>query len=311
MEGVRPDRNRATGSTIRMSLRNRRFCFTWNNYSEEELQSLKESLEKMANSGSLTYAGIGEEVGASGTCHLQGCLSFRHPRKFGSVRELLRNKAHLEVAKGSMQQNREYCSKEGKYWEVGAVTSQGKSSEMMQLKELIDSGGTLSECWEKHFSLMMRHRASANAYHSLVNQPKPCSSFSVEDFPSTWAIDLDVNRSLIFWGPSGIGKTQYALALLPGALFVSHMDSLANFDASQHSGIIFDDMSFNHLHREAQIHLVDYDQPRDIHVRYKTAQIPANTKKIFTTNVEKGRIFDIDDPAIKRRLKIHYLDKII
>jgi len=89
--------------------------------------------------------------------------------------------------------------------------------------------------------------------------------------------------------------------MMPTALFVTHMDDLLKFDAGQHEGIIFDDMSFLHLHREGQIHLVDVEQPRSIHCRYSAANIPANTPKIVTTNNEGGKVVDLFDAAIKRR----------
>jgi len=119
--------------------------------------------------------------------------------------------------------------------------------------------------------------------------------------------DITVDQSHIFWGPPGCGKTEYAKQLLPDALFVTHMDDLRQFSPENYTGIIFDDMAFAHMPREAQIHIVDFDNPRSIHVRYGTALIPAGTIKIFTTNVRDGRIFT-DDAAINRRLTIHHLE---
>ncbi len=109
---------------------------------------------------------------------------------------------------------------------------------------------------------------------------------------------------MILWGESQIGKTQFALAHFKTPLMISHMDRLTTFDPRVHDGIVFDDMSFTHLHQEAQIHLVDINNTRDIHVRYLCAHIPRKTKKIFTTNKDQGRIFDTDYPAIANRLQI-------
>lgn len=111
---------------------------------------------------------------------------------------------------------------------------------------------------------------------------------------------------MILIGESNIGKTSFAKALLPNALIVSHMDDLGLYDVTAHSGLLFDDMEFTHIPRSAQIHLVDIDDARSIHIRYQTANIPANTKKIFTTNLED--IF-LDDPAINRRIQKHHLIK--
>ena len=117
---------------------------------------------------------------------------------------------------------------------------------------------------------------------------------------------MDLSKSQILWGASGTGKTSYALSLYPQALLVSHMDDLTRYNPELHSAIVFDDMSFVHLPRQAQIHLVDQDHPRSIHVRYQVATIPANTIKIFTCNDINGAIF-LEDPAIDRRIEKHHI----
>lgn len=66
-----------------------------------------------------------------------------------------------------------------------------------------------------------------------------------------------------------------------------------------HKSIIFDDVDFNHYPRTAQIHLCDFDNARDIHVRYGTAHIPAGIAKVFTCNEWPLS----SDPAVMRRVK--------
>lgn len=112
------------------------------------------------------------------------------------------------------------------------------------------------------------------------------------------------------WGPSGVGKTSYLRSRFPNALWVTHIDDLGTFDSAIHTdGIIFDDMSFTHLPRTAQIHLVDMDDDRSIHIRYGTATIPAGTQKFFTSNVRE--IFDLNDAAIARRVRVHHVTDLL
>lgn len=107
-------------------------------------------------------------------------------------------------------------------------------------------------------------------------------------------------KSILLVGPSGIGKTTWALQNAPKpALLVTHIDDLKQFKANFHKSIIFDDMSFTHLHTEAQIHIVDRDLPRSIHVRYGIVRIPAKIVKIFTNNVPP---VEYTNPAINRRI---------
>lgn len=110
--------------------------------------------------------------------------------------------------------------------------------------------------------------------------------------------------ALIISGPSGSGKSSLAKALIPQALFLSHLDRLRDFNPRLHSGLIFDDMSFSHIPREAQIHLLDFDDDREIQIRYVIAHIPAGTLKIFTTNLTPSGIFALYDPAVKRRVTL-------
>lgn len=116
----------------------------------------------------------------------------------------------------------------------------------------------------------------------------------------TW----DQNRCLVVVGESGIGKTTWAKRIAPKpCLFVSHIDDLKKFQIGYHQSIIFDDVTFTHYPITAQIHLVDIENPRSIHVRYGTAKINAGIPKIFTCNTDP---VDRNNDAIRRR--IQYLD---
>lgn len=135
----------------------------------------------------------------------------------------------------------------------------------------------------------------------------PVTRTTHSSFP--WNLELS-DSSMIIWGDAGIGKTEYAKFLLGESLMVSHIDDLANFNPEFHNGIIFDDMDFKHFPRTSQIHLLDWDNDRSIHIRYQTAFIPKNTKKIFTTNEFNGSIFNLEDGAIRRRVRIEHLIKL-
>lgn len=112
------------------------------------------------------------------------------------------------------------------------------------------------------------------------------------------------NTSLILFGATELGKTTLAKKCIDNYLFVRHMDHLKSFSPMRHGGIIFDDMAFLHLHREAQIHLADVQDDSQIHIRYKIVSIPKHTMKIFTTNKAPHEIFLLHDEAVARRFCI-------
>jgi len=153
---------------------------------------------------------------------------------------------------------------------------------------------------------IVNHSQITNCLRTLKPQSNKCS-MTLEEFKGLpeWTKG---EKTLIIWGESGIGKTSLAKLLLPKGLFVSHMDNLKKYN-EKYEGIIFDDMSFLHLPRESQIHLVDSYDERQIHCRHTIAVIPAFTPKIITTNLTPARILATSDPAIARRIESFELIK--
>lgn len=88
----------------------RRWCFTLNNYTEEEKEAAIEWCK------SKKFYVIGEEVGnENGTPHLQGYVEGKSAITFKTLKNKLTTRVHVEKAKGSREQNVDYCKKDGKY----------------------------------------------------------------------------------------------------------------------------------------------------------------------------------------------------
>ena len=90
----------------------RAWCFTLNNYTEGEVESLK-SLPS-------SYMLFGYETcPTTGTPHLQGYVYFKHARTFQGVQKDI-PRAHLEMAEGDVNVNFAYCTKTGgEFYERG------------------------------------------------------------------------------------------------------------------------------------------------------------------------------------------------
>lgn len=123
-----------------MAKRSRAWAFTVNNYSEEDQQQV-EALDTQ-------YLVYGKEKGEEGTPHLQGYAYFKTQRTLTSLKKKL-PRAHLEVAKGSAEQNRVYCTKEGEFVERGdqpyvsgkpSAVERNKRLREAPLLELVESG---------------------------------------------------------------------------------------------------------------------------------------------------------------------------
>lgn len=87
--------------------RGKRWCLTFNNYTNEEYVSLKNGLD----SRSTGYI-LGLEIGESGTKHVQGYVEFKGLIELSSLKKI-NKKIHWEKAKGNKEANIKYCSKEG------------------------------------------------------------------------------------------------------------------------------------------------------------------------------------------------------
>ncbi|GAC77794.1 replication protein [uncultured marine virus] len=69
------------------------------------------------------YGIIGNEVGESGTPHLQVYFRCKNARVFNAIKTVFPG-AHIESANSGDLQNQRYCSKEGNFWEHGTISKQ-------------------------------------------------------------------------------------------------------------------------------------------------------------------------------------------
>lgn len=99
--------NSQTSAVNRTSIR--RIVFTYNNYNTTRLQAIIQKCTERSYKFS-----IGEEVGESGTPHLQGYIEFKSPVRWNTAVRLLPG-AHIEKAKGDRQSNLAYTRKDGKW----------------------------------------------------------------------------------------------------------------------------------------------------------------------------------------------------
>lgn len=153
-------------------MQGKRWCFTLNNPSQGE----KDLIKSIFESEHCKYGIYGNEVGESGTPHLQGFVIFETNKRLNAVRRLLSTRAHYETAKGNNTQASEYCKKEGDYIEVGTLegNKQGKRSDLVEFKQWIldaESPVTERDVAEQFPSIYIRYRSSAMAMVRLLSNP--------------------------------------------------------------------------------------------------------------------------------------------
>jgi len=180
----------------------RHFCFTLNNYDEEALSTIKLFFTEEAK-----YWIIGKEVGDGGTPHLQGYASLSRQRPFNAVRDKLGSRCHIERARGTARQNREYCSKGGEFEEGGHLNEGGhagasRDDVARSFLASIGSGNSGVAEFADSFPgayMFTGHNLLRNALS--LQQPIDRPDISVR-----W-----------IYGPPGVGKSRKAHELLPSA----------------------------------------------------------------------------------------------
>lgn len=99
----------SVNSTKNNTKKCRKYVFTINNWSKEELDTITQTLSNK----NYRYI-IGKEIGENKTPHLQGYLEANNAISFNVIKKIM-PRAHIETAKGSTEQNFKYCSKDNDF----------------------------------------------------------------------------------------------------------------------------------------------------------------------------------------------------
>nr|WCR62252.1 MAG: replication associated protein [ssDNA virus sp.] len=144
-----------------MSAQNQNWCFTLNNYTDEQVLHLS----LLAEDPRVAYLVIGREVApTTGTPHIQGFVRFNSRLRLSSVRALL-PVCHCTSARGTAEQNRTYCIKDGDFdeWGTCPVDQQGRRSDFERYVEwlrTLESEPSERELIDQWPSLYGRYRGA-------------------------------------------------------------------------------------------------------------------------------------------------------
>ena len=166
----------------------------------------------------LRYCVFQYEQGENGTKHLQGAIFFNIGKRFRTVKDLLPF-AHLEKAKGSNSQVRDYCIKtETKISdpiEIGQFAEERERTDIRDFVQLVHSGVSKTELSKLYPTLYLKERNKIDQVGADV----------YEDY----AYRLRNVKVTLIYGPSGVGKTTYVRRKigLKNTFFVNNYDNSA------------------------------------------------------------------------------------
>lgn len=242
------------------------WCFTLNNPTDLE----RDTLEAIGNElpSPFVYLVYGNEVGESGTHHLQGFLSLSARKTLAWVKNAVSEKAHFEAAKGTPKQASTYCKKDNDFKEFGVLPKgKGARTDIKACVDAITKGETLREITKNHPEIILR-------YGSGVLRLRQHFRPTRDGPPQIW----------VFWGPTGTGKTRRVweftdpekLWVHPGQQWFDGYDG--------HEAVLFDDFDGGWFKLSYLLKLLDrYVMP----VPVKGAQTWWCPKTIYiTSNIE-------------------------
>jgi hypothetical protein len=260
-------------------LKTRNYLYTINNYTKKDLKkfiTLAESLEKHR------YICFGLEIApTTGTKHIQGYiqlniaqrLTFLHNYfSFTKGGELL--KFHIDMANGTPDQNRDYCKKDGQFYEFGEPMSQGNRTDMTEIKNSIrDNPKNLNAIIDEQGNNLQQVRFAQTLQPIYLPKRDP-------EHPPT-----------VYWifGDTGIGKTRLVSRTFEDICYVSSYKWLGT-DYNQNECFLLDDFRPGNLEFETILKITDR---YPFTLEFKGSQIPLNSEYIiFTSPYSLNATFD-------------------
>jgi len=270
---------------------------------------------------------IGQEKHADGGGHLHCALELRNPLdKRNAARFFDYSGHHPQIkpkrTKPEWKATWLYVGKDGQDQTFGSPFD-GEDDVPMLLSELARTSRTYLEYLDTiekrgtQFGLAKEIWQEVNSGNETITiSDENAATFGPGTLESVQLSDLPFPtgdlRSLVLQGPPQIGKSTWAIHRMPRpCLWVTHIDDLCAFRSGYHVSIIFDDMCFQHLPRQTQLHLACNRQARSLHCRYVRAKLPRGLFKVFTCNMGSicfpfKTILDngLEDDALLSRLNI-------
>lgn len=145
-----------------MAARSRGWCFTCNNYTDDDIARVMDV--------QCDYLIVGFEVGDEGTPHMQGYFYVKNKYRFFEAKRQLYPKFHIEIQKGTKIEALTYCMEDLDYWEKGKRPRQGHRSDLDVIHYELKSGVPVSQIAEDYFSRWVQYNRSFDKYSNMVRK---------------------------------------------------------------------------------------------------------------------------------------------
>lgn len=240
----------------------RSVCFTLNNYTEQDVEHIKE--------GPFKFLVFQRETGANGTPHLQGYAQGKGSIAWNTWKRLLTDRAAFFAAKGTPRENYDYCTKEDTRdagtvpFVRGVIPQPGQRTDIEGLVSLAkDPTKRMRDIIDSNGEGFVRYYKGIDRVRSIFSEPR---RFQTE--------------VLWFYGSTGTGKSRLADSLAPDAYWKSNDKWFDGYDPIEHDDIIIDDFRSNFHTFNFILRLFDR-YPMQVEIKGGTTNFRA--KRIFVT----------------------------
>lgn len=150
------------------------------------------------NAEAVRYVCYGVETApTTGQKHHQGYVQYKSQIYFKKAKELMPG-VHLEPAKGSPQENHDYCKKDGDFHEAGECSYSGKRNDIHNCVDDIKLGVVRDEVVLNHPMVSIKYASGLRGYQEAWERKQSTGDRIVQSF--------------VVLGPTGCGKTYLGMA---------------------------------------------------------------------------------------------------
>lgn len=187
-------------------VRSRNWFFTLNNYGVGDIEYLR----GLIGEGSVTYLVFQEEIGDSGTPHLQGVITGKTVMSQDRAKALISNRAHVEIPR-NLQEAIEYCKKARTRVVGTAPIELGVRPDTPKEK-----GKKEKDRWAEAIRLTREGRLEEVHPQILVQNCKNLEHLE-NRFKAALRLENTFEQMLWFVGKTGTGKSRTARDMFPEA----------------------------------------------------------------------------------------------
>ncbi|QXF14478.1 replication-associated protein [Macochavirus kuci] len=213
----------------------------WDYFDTQDWETEIQNQTEPDGSKIIRYLSIGKHTGQkTGYQHCHMNLELEKPKTLFWIKNTLfmRQDIHCEPRKGTREQCNDYLNKDGYFREIinTRTLRPGKRTDLEDIKEMIEDGATLWDCYQEHFGTTVRCEKGIRNYIALRNTREARQT------------TFDAPQVIVYVGPAGSGKSWHCNTdkdyIEDGYRFPVQMDAKIYFDGYDNQKTIwFDEFS--------------------------------------------------------------------